>query len=215
MTRLYRHMQRLVRLAPEWLVRFRPFAVYEIRLRGMNEQLLPRAAVLPCRVNWISDSAEATALRPLTRAENIALLETRTCRAVAAWHNDRAVGCVWIARDAFEEVELGLRFELRPSEAWLFAANVDSQWRNQGVYAQLLDFISVELARSGLERILLGVTLGNEPSRRVHERHGAVRVGSIMAIRSLGFRCCFRTGQISRSVSHPITWRRAIWLSVD
>jgi len=104
---------------------------------------------------------------------------------------------------------------LRPREAWLHAAVVDPHWRNQGVYGQLLEFVIHELREAGVERIVLGVTFGNEPSRRAHARYGATKVTSILAIRSFGFNFCVRSGHVTRALTQLVTWHRPIRFAVE
>ena len=214
LTRSYRIAQRTIRLLPSWLVRIRPFVVYEIHLRDSEATPFLRPASLPCSVRWVSVDTEASALEPLATVDTIRRWDGRSCRAAGVWLDERIIGCAWIAYQTFSEEEIGLDVVLSQSEAWLFAAHVGSEWRHQGVYGLLLQFLIAELKTGGLERLLFGVTLGNEISRRAHVRHGAVPVGSIMAIKSLGIRCCLRTGRIRRD-SQPFAWRRPIRLAVE
>lgn len=212
---LYHVARRVFHLLPEPLIRFRPFAVYEIRLNYTAAQPRPRTKELQCQVNWITNPADVAALRLLTSDENIKLFDAHSRRIATVRTNDHAVGCAWVAWESYEESELGLQFLLRPSEVWLFAASVDPQWRNQGIYGELLDFIISELGRLGLQRILMGVTLGNEASRHVHARHNAKRLATVIAVRSLGFHCCARTSLVKRTASCPLKWRQPIKLSIE
>jgi GNAT superfamily N-acetyltransferase len=212
-TRTYRGAKRFVRLLPRWLIRVRPFAVYEIPLRGGDVRLAAKAPETSCRVAWVQSIAEAAALRPLASDDNISAFDPSSHWAATAWLNGEVIGCAWIAAGTFTEAELGLQFELGPNEAWLFAAAVDPKWRNRGVYAQLLEFVTRELSNSGIERILLGVTFGNEPSRRAHARFGASRVASILAIHCLGWNVCLRSGQLKASPARLIRWRQPIRLA--
>ncbi len=142
-------------------------------------------------------------------------LSFKTRRAAAAWYEGQVIACVWIATESFEEVDLGLRFELRTSDAWLFAAVVDESERNQGVYRQLLEFLIDELGRDGMRRLLFGVSVGNAPSQRAHARQGATLAGGILAVRSLGFTLCFRRGRVRRLSPFPLTWTTPIRLAVS
>lgn len=213
MTRLYRIARSIVRRLPNWLLRLRPFSVYEIRLSAVAMHATP-SADLPCRVRWVSSAAEASALKPLAIEETISLWDGHACRAASVWCDDRIVGCVWIARQTFDESDLGLEFTLGPGDAWLFAAHVDSELRNRGLYSQLLHFLITDLRSNGVERILLGVSFGNEISRRAHVRQRAVKIGAIVAVRSLGICFCLCTGKVKRA-SPPLTWRRSVRLRVE
>jgi GNAT superfamily N-acetyltransferase len=218
---LYRSGKKLVNVLPAWLLRFRPFGVYEILLQQLGgesttTQLSRRSqrGVLPCQVRWVAES-EVPMLRRVASHRTCADFNSKTCRAVAAWFEGQAIACAWIATESFEEVDLGLRFELHSADAWLFAAVVDEPRRGQGVYEQLLQFLVDELNRQSMQRILLGVSVGNEPSRRAHARQGAIQVGGIIAGRSLGFIICRRRGRVRRLSPLAIAWRKPIRLVVN
>lgn len=220
-TFLYRIVKKLVSLSPAWLFRFRPFSVYQILLPKSDEtsagtpyRHYKSRGKLNCQVQWVKNLSEAAMLRSLAAHENIASLNFTTRRAAVAWLEGEIIACAWIATELFDERDLGLRFELQPTEAWLHAAMVDPLRRRQGVYGQLMEFIIEELGRSEVRRILLGVTVGNEPSRRAHVRHGATPIGSIVAVRSLGFTACWRRGQVQILSPRPIAWRLPLRLAV-
>ena len=214
--------KKLVGSLPAWLFRFRPFGVYEIPLTTQMgnpvSMQLPRRGTrgaLDCQIRWVADRAEAGMLRRLASQESIDALNSTTRRAAAAWLDGQAIACAWIAAEWFEEPELGLRFEMQPTEVWLFAAAVDPSRRDQGVYRQLLEFLIAELRRSDVQRILLGVAFGNEPSRRAHARQGATSVGAITVARCLGLTICRRVGRIRLLSPRAMAWQRSIRLAVD
>jgi GNAT superfamily N-acetyltransferase len=205
-TRVYRLGKRLVGAMPAWLIRFRPFVVYEIPLQAGAVRTSPEAEPRdPCavQVRWLSDAAELAALPPLASRACLDDWDGATRRVATAELEGRVIGCAWIATGAFEERELSLRFELGPDETWLYAASVAPPLRNRGVYRQLLEFIIAELAAAGRRRLLLGVTVGNEPSLRAHARQGAVEVGRVTALRALGVPMCRCSGQIHRLPRNP------------
>jgi GNAT superfamily N-acetyltransferase len=219
---LYRAAKRVVDWLPTWLLRFRPFGVYEIRLpktggkpatpqfsRGLRQEKVA------CQIRWIADQNEVPMLRQLAGDRSCAALNFKTRRAVAAWYEGQVIACAWIATESFEEVDLGLRFELQTSDAWLFAAVVDERQRNQGVYRQLLEFLIDELGRDSMRRLLFGVSVGNAPSQRAHARQGAILAGGIFAVRSLGLTLCFRRGRVRRLTRFPITRTTPIRLAVS
>jgi GNAT superfamily N-acetyltransferase len=222
LTHIYRAAKKLVRLLPAWLLRFRPFGVYRIPLPKSGDTpapapFSPRSTRSPlvCQVNWVTSPEAAALLRHLAMQECLDALNTTTRRVAAGWLNGEAIACAWIATESFDECELGLRFELTSTEVWLFAAVVDPRYRDQGVYRQLLEFLIDELGRGGVQRILFGVTLGNEPSRRAHARQGAKQIGSITAIRSLGLTVCRVVGGVRLLSPRAISLRRPIRLGVE
>lgn len=217
-TSLYRLAKKIVSLCPAWLFRFRPFGVYQIALpeSGISETLhRPKDSrgKLKCEVRWVKAS-EAAMLGRIAARENIAALHSPTRRGAAAWLDGEVIACAWIATESFDERDLGLRVELQPTNAWLFAAVVDPLRRRQGVYLQLMEFLVAELSRSAVRRILLGVSVGNEPSRRAHMRFGATQIGQIVAVRILGFTACWPRGEIWL-LSPAFALGRAVRLAVE
>jgi len=218
---LYRAAKSVVNGLPAWLLRFRPFGVYEIRLQQVGDKpATPQASrgsrrnKVPCQIRWVADQNEVPMLRQLATDRTCAELDFKTRRAVAAWCEGQVIACAWIATESFEEVDLGLRFELQTSDAWLFAAVVDEGQRNQGVYRQMLEFLIDELGRDSMRRLLFGVSVGNVPSQSAHARQGAALAGGIFAVRSLGFTLCFRRGRVRRLSPFPLTWTTPIRLAV-
>lgn len=217
-TFLYRLVKKLVSLFPSWLFRFRPFGVYQILLpkSGETTSKTPHqsSSKLKCQVRWVKDSSEAAMLGRVADRENIAALNFTTRRAAAAWLEGEVIGCAWIATESFDEPDLGLRFELQPTDAWLFAAVVDPLRHRHGVYGQLMEFLIAELGRSEVRRILLGVSVGNEPSRRAHVGHGTSQIGAIVAVRILAFTACYPRGQV-QFLSLAVAWGRPVRLAVN
>ncbi|HMO83806.1 MAG TPA: hypothetical protein PKC18_02690 [Lacipirellulaceae bacterium] len=70
-----------------------------------------------------------------------------------------------------------------------------------------------ELRRDGLQRIPLGAWLGDESSCRA--RHGARKLGSIAAVRSLGCTACLPSGQVRRVSPRAVTRGQPVRLVVD
>jgi GNAT superfamily N-acetyltransferase len=162
----------------------------------------------------MTDAAETATLGPLASQDNLDALDFTTRRVAAAWRDGRPIGCAWIATGTFEERELGLRFELTPADAWLFAAAVAPQFRDRAVYRRVLEFLIDELRRAGAKRLLFGVTAGNEPSRRAHARQGAVQVGRIVALRLLGRPFCRCSGRVRRAPGRAVA-PGVVTLAVD
>ena len=166
---LYRSGKPLVKRLPAWLFRARPFGIFEIQLAKSStnaDRMVEEEHGFECQIEWIANQAEASGLRSVANPQTIATFDAQSRRVVAAWLDGQIIGCAWIATNSFEEQDLGIRFQLQPTEVWLFAAVVGEPYRNQGVYRQLLQFLCEELSRTEVQRILLGVASGNEPSRR-------------------------------------------------
>ena len=140
---LFRTVQRCVQALPSSLLRFRPFAVYEIRLGDLAQS----AASSPSQVRWIASQDEAHCLSDLATAENIATWNGTTRRAAVLWKENRPVGVAWVAAQRFAEDELGLHYQLADDEVWLFASVVAPNFRREGCYTQLLEFLKAELPR--------------------------------------------------------------------
>ncbi len=213
----FRTAQRSVQALPASLLRIRPFGVYEIRLpRSVTEHSQPDADS-PCLVRWIASQDEARCLSELATAENIADWDGTTRRAIALWKNDLPVGVAWIAAESFAEEELGLHYRLAEDEVWLFASVVAPASRRQGHYRQLLEFLIAELSQdsSEVQRILLGVSVGNTPSQNAHARQGAQQLGTIFAAKCLGLAFCKVGGQVQRISKRSWAWRCPVELAVD
>jgi len=209
---LYRVAKRLVHTMPPGLLRLRPFSVFEIRLPNAAHFSRDDAAANVV-IRWMENKSEADLLQNLANRENLALWNGTTRHAATAWQGDQPVGIAWIARETFEEPELGLRFRLRHDEVWLFAAVVVPELRRRGIYRNLLQFMCEEIASEGARRILLGVAAGNDPSRNAHLQQGAEPVGRLLAVKCLGFSYCKAWGAIQRISASG--WSRGGSISLD
>jgi GNAT superfamily N-acetyltransferase len=214
---LYRVAKRTLNRLPSWLLRARPFGVYEIVLTPAAPRAVNLTGSLPlvCDVRWVDGADELQSLVGLTSQANVDAFDANRRCVAAAYSDGRPVGCAWIAHEWFDEPELGLRIELGSNESWLFAAAVTPALRNRGVYGQLLEFLTRDQREAAMERILLGVASGNVASRHAHERQGARRIGSIAAVRVLGVASCWASGAVRRASSSPLGWRHPIRLVVD
>lgn len=210
----FRGGARFVGVLPAWLLRLRPFGVYEILTPHLesNRTTVEESAT---EVRWISSNEEAGRLANVATQENIAAWDGVTRRAVAAWRDNEAVAVAWIAAESFHETDLGVHFRLAPKDVWLFASVVAPEFRRQGIYGQMLRFLVDEFRSTNVERILLGISVGNRPSFGAHTQQGATQLGSIFAIKSLGLVLCRCGGRVRRLSRIPIAWCRPIRLSVD
>ncbi len=222
---LFRTVQRCVQALPSRLLRIRPFGVYQIRLKEVRLEEVrlgpktndPKQEVSgsPYQVRWVACAAEADRLSELATAENIAAWNGTTRRAVAIWQKERPLGVAWVAAERFAEDELGLRYQLADDEVWLFAAVVAPDFRRQGLYKQLLEFLIERIASTETNRILLGISQGNSPSQKAHLQYGAKQVGTIFAAKSLGLVVCKVGGQVLRISKQGWAWRRDVEVAVD
>ena len=178
--------------------------MYEIKLGGDQSEQQQFDTNATRAVRWLASREEGDGLREIADPVNIAAWNGVMRRAAVAYEAGEPIGVVWIATQTFDEAELGLRFHVRDDEAWLFAAVVDPEYRRQGIYRQLLDFIVAELTDADYKRILLGVSLGNTPSQKAHARQRAVEVGTIYAARIFGFSGCLIQGHIRRLSRRPL-----------
>lgn len=203
-----------VRAIPEWLLRFRPYGVFEIRVGRQQHQLRVPIDRGCRRIEWVGTLDDLHLLGDLIDKKNATLWDGDRCRAAAVWQNDVPVGVAWIAMHAFAEPELGIRFRLHADEVWLFASVVAPEWRRQGVYSDLLTFFNDELTRAGIRRVLCGISVGNSASLAAHRKAGAQQLGYVFAAKSLGVVCCRTGGAVKRTCSRAIAWRRPIEVGV-
>lgn len=193
-TTIFQIARRLFQSIPPWLLRWRPFTIFEIRLPGDDEPLDDESSI---RVDWVTRKQ----LPQLKQLSPPRLLDgwSPQSRAMAAWQGDDPIGITWLATGQFQESDLGVTFELDDDEVWLFASHVLTDHQRQGVYSRLLAFAVRELTAEGKHRVLLGTTRGNLPSRNAHEKMGAVAVGSMLAARVFAVFSIARSGgQVQR-----------------
>ncbi len=209
----YRWAVRLIGVLPPWLLRLRPFGVYEISIPGAQGER-KTASASATEVRWISSVEEAARLASVTNAKNIAEWNGVSRRAVAAWRGDEIIAVAWIASESFGESELGVKFDLKPEEVWLFASVVSPAFRRQGVYRQMLGFLVDEFRSTKVKRILLGISIGNRPSLEAHTQQDASQIGTIFALKSLGLVLCRCSGHVRRISLSPISWCRPVRLVV-
>jgi len=212
---LYRSVQRCVAALPASLLRFRPFGVYAIGLPQQTSEPQDTTVDQTRQIKWITTQDEARCLGELATDENIASCNGTTRRAAAVWQAQELVAVVWVAAESFSEDELGLDYHLHHDEVWLFAAVVDPAYRRQGIYRQLLQFLIEELSQTQVKRILLGVSSGNKPSQLAHLRQGAKQLGSIFAMKCLGFVFCKVQGRVKKAPPLGLRWRRKIEITVE
>ena len=111
-----------------------------------------------------------------------------------AAYEDQTVAGFWCAADKFVETDLGIAFEFKPHESWLFAARVDKDFQNRGIHQRVIKSIITELNDSGTSNVLLSVNPNNRSSIVAHQRHATKLLGKVLAIRLLNVTACFCSG---------------------
>ncbi|MEM9409855.1 MAG: hypothetical protein AAGA30_02005 [Planctomycetota bacterium] len=184
------------RVIPEWLFRMRYFVVYEIDVTNSLQQ---RSAA-QCR--W-SESGELDVVKRLTHfAGNL----PENYRSIVAVVDREVVGAFWAARDQFDELDLGLRFQLKDNQAWLFGAMVKKNYRGQRIFPDMIQFISCELLKQNVSGQFASVNPFNRPSMNVFKQKSLGRVSRAIVIRIFKLSFGFSTS--------GIVWKRQIsWKS--
>jgi GNAT superfamily N-acetyltransferase len=141
--------------------------------------------------------ASVQAVEALTYFKRV--YSTGPCLAYQATIENKILGGMWAATEAFDENELGVRLLLTEKQAWLFAALVSKQARGQGVYGQLLPFVIDDQRQRGHDQILVSVNPDNLRSNRIHLRWAKRTVGYVTAIRLLRIGFCHVSGDIEKS----------------
>lgn len=213
----YQVCKRTLDSIPQWMLRVRPYSVYSISL-ARDEGAKSKCSDTLCQdvvVRWLKPCAERSALEPIVDPANLTRWNGSTRRAAVAWRSSEPIGVTWIATESFDEPPLGLQFTLARDDVWLHSAFVTPSWRNQGIYRSLMRYVTNSLQVEGYRRLLLGVTAGNEPSRRAHIAFGATKIGHIAAVRSCRRTLCCVTGKVCRSSGGHVGFGKTIVLKID
>ena len=201
-----------LRRLPAWLLRWRPFGIYQRRLAQKGTGWDPECgsdAAAGVRCEWTTPSV-LSQYPHLTADELLDAWDPPQCRAALAWSDGLPVGIAWIAQHRFREQELGIAFDLADDEAWLFAAHVIPAFRNQGIYRQLLGFLLNALRDEGKQRLLFGIASGNRASRHAHGVQDQAPVGRLVAVRVLGLTTAMASGACHRQSTWPFAWKQEI-----
>lgn len=181
------------RIVPEWLFRCRRYVVYQL-----NPNMAGPAGSDSVRIAYCSKD-EIPAVEKLTyvSAEKCTSSDDpNDLRPVKAEFNGELAGGLWMATRMFQEMELGVRYELAPKQAWLFGALVDKPARGKGIYSKMLSFVVPEEAAKGHTQILVAVNPDNRPSHRVHQKNSVRKIGIIRCMRLLKSSWCWASGDL-------------------
>ena len=121
----------LSRVVPAWFFRCRNFTIFRMPAPGepVSQEL-----------TWTVNAEQRQAAEALSKFRaSSTRADTRACVAIV---DAQVVATLWQSRGFFDETELGLRIGLAPDLYWLFSAYVDPQWRRQGIYRDLVRFVT-------------------------------------------------------------------------
>jgi GNAT superfamily N-acetyltransferase len=96
---------------------------------------------------------------------------------------DRLLAGLWAAVDSFREYDLGLKFEFKPNQAWLYCAFVDRNVRGRGIYKRLISNVAADLDQRGFSELFGIVQPWNKISWHTHQKYSSRIVGQIAAIK--------------------------------
>ncbi len=191
------------RFVPEWLFRMRRFVVYRMDPpKPDHSETKPANPNDSVSINRCTGESEITAVEYLTYFRRS--YSTGNSIAYGAKRNDQLAAGMWAATDCFDENELGVRVLLNPKQTWLFAARVDKEFRRQGLYSKLLNFVMSDMLQQGFADQLVSVNPDNIGSNRIHQRLSRETVGYVLAIRFLKTTFCWTWGEIAKDAT--ISW---------
>jgi len=181
------------RIVPAWLLRVRRFNVYE-----METDIEPSAMSGKAIVDWSQSEEETLAVEqftgPMRSVVDVGANDMRVCYAKV---DGEIAAAFWMASNIFMESGLTIRYDLDDDQAWLFAAYVAKEYRRQGIYTQILEFMLPDLGASGKSQVLLSVNPDNVASRMVHEKYARRKLGTAVAIRFFSFAACTVSGDMT------------------
>jgi hypothetical protein len=103
---------------------------------------------------------------------------------IGAFKEDRAIGCLWLCLDGYEEDEIRCRFVPTPEDAtaWDFDVYVHPDFRTGIVFARLWDEANAFMRERGIQWSMSRISAFNPRSLTSHQSLGARRCGSLLAI---------------------------------
>ena len=183
------------RIVPAWLFRYRKVVVFE--MKGCSPPAPPNNSL---KIGWCHSKEEletAEDLSLFSRDQLADEINGSLMACLAIGDRDARLGAAWVASDIFLEPELGLRYELSPSQAWLCNTRVIEDARQLGVYTQMLGFLVQQLDGMGLNQILAAVSPYNKASAHVHRKYAKRELGEITVWRFLAVTYCRAKGDIA------------------
>lgn len=153
-----------------------------------EDDLLPSRRGKAISVRELGPGDPAFAGLPLDRD----VLEFRFRQDVVclgAFHNDAVIGCLWLCFGEYEEDEVRCVFDLAPSPgpdtapAWDFDVYLKPEARLGFAFAKLWDEANRLMRARGIGWSISRISAFNPGSLAAHTRLGAVRVGSLTALK--------------------------------
>ncbi len=106
-----------------------------------------------------------------------------TC--LGAFQDEKPIGCLWMCFDAYDEDEIRCTFRLAPAEgvSWDFDVYLHPDVRLGFAFLRLWDEANAILRDRGIAWSISRISGFNPGSMASHARMGAVRVGSLIALK--------------------------------
>lgn len=196
------------RFVPAWIFRYSSGNIYELNIEQLCANcpdLSERNLVFRCLEDPNSDAWQN--LRAFTWNEvpaettrndiGYAIYDAESCEILAG---------VWVAKEDFQEEDLGFRAKLNSNQGWLYCAYVAQQARGRGIYKALLSLVAEHAIERGVSQLVCVVQAWNRISRMAHEKRSRWIVGWISSLRIGGFAWLSRAGNVTlehRLVSNP------------
>ena len=197
------------RVVPAWLFRFRHFVVYEIDAARLASVLAQKEATAnsTIRLSWCDTPQDLKAAEELTYPSSAEVPED--FMIAQAKSGGQIAAALWAVRQQFTEGDLGIQYNLRPNQVWLFAALGAPQFRRQGIYQRVLGFMcdagqhKFATTTSGDPQFLLCVTPHNIASNRAHQKFAKDVLGQAFSFKLFNVAACFCFG---KKLSADSTW---------
>ncbi len=143
------------------------------------------AANLPDVVLRAAMSADTPALQEAMHASGEYLDDVVAARRQFNRHpyvvetDGKIVSYGWVAYSAEPLGDLGISFQLKPDEAYIYDCATRPDYRGRGYYPALLRFMCAELRRAGRRRAWIGTAPGNFVSQRSIARASFMKVADV------------------------------------
>lgn len=196
------------RFVPAWVFRYSSGNIYELDIEQLSQHcpdLADDEIVFRCLEDSSSDAWRE--LRAFTW--NAVPAETTGNDFGYVIYDEKGndiLAGVWVAREDFQEEDLGFRIKLGPEQAWLYCAYVSPQARGRGIYKKLLALVADDLLKRGMTQLVCVVQAWNRISRMAHEKRSRWIIGWISSIRVGCFAWLSKAGDVTlerRFVSNP------------
>jgi len=189
------------RFVPAWVFRYSKGDIYDLSIDKLKSLKPNSGGGNDLLVRCLDESAtadERLALREFTW--NSVPIETTDADIGYAVHDANEPGKLlaglWAAPNSFLEDNLGVKFEFKKEQAWLYCAFVHADARGRGVYKTLISFAAADLQERGYSQLLGIVQPWNRISKLMHEKQSSGIIGRMSAIRLGSFVWVSRSGNL-------------------